>query len=373
MASLLLESELLSLLGGDDKARVMARYCGFDGRGGATLQAAGAEFGITAERVRQILGEVVKRVGDARQPAPALEKTLSFIAEHMPGGAEEIESKLLAAGLSARPFRIEGVLRAAELFGRKAPFFLTETPRARLVHTLSTQSLDAVVRVARRAIERRGVTTINAVAADLLEDERLAADGRLIATVLAAAEDLRWLDRASEWFWLPGVPRNPVVRRIRKILSVANPVLFSELCAGIGREYRLQSYSPPPAVLRELCRQAPGLQVEGERIKADPGIDPHEVLGELEEAIVDVLMANGRVMRRADLISVCLQRGLKRASFYSCLSHSPVIEPHAAGLLGLIGAEMADGPAQNSGTGRRSKYMHARARGHAISLHRLMT
>jgi len=43
-----LECGLISLLGGDKKARIAARYGGLDGRGGATLQAAGAEFGIAA-------------------------------------------------------------------------------------------------------------------------------------------------------------------------------------------------------------------------------------------------------------------------------------------------------------------------------------
>ncbi|HUI53836.1 MAG TPA: hypothetical protein VLY04_02620, partial [Bryobacteraceae bacterium] len=253
-----------SLLGGDDKARVMARYCGFDGLGGTTLQVVGAEFGITAERVRQILGEVVKRMADTHLPAPTLEKTLSFIAERIPAWADEIEPKLLAAGLSARPFRIEGVIRAAELLGRKPLFSVTETPKARLVHRLSASALDAVVRVARRAIERHGVTTVNAVAADLLEAAPEAADGRLITTVLAGAEEFRWLDRSSEWFWLPDVPRNPLVRRIRKILSVANPVKFAELSSGVAREYRLQSFTPPPAILLELCRQVPDVEVEGE-------------------------------------------------------------------------------------------------------------
>jgi len=372
MASLTLESELLSLLGGDDKARVMARYCGFDGFGGTTLQAAGAEFGITAERVRQILGEVVKRMADAHPPAPALERTLRFIAERMPAWADEIEPKLLSNGLSARAFRIEGVIRAAELLGRKPPFTITETPKARLVHALSPQALEAVLRVARRAIERHGVTTVNAVGADLLGVAPEAADSRIITTVLAGAEEFRWLDRSSEWFWLPGVPRNPVVRRIRKILSVANPVRFAELCVGIAREYRLQSFAPPAAILLELCRQVAGVQAEGDQIRADPKIDPHRVLSEVEEAIVNVLLTEGGVMRRAHLASLCLERGLNRSSFYSSLSHSPVIVPHGANLLGVIGTEMASGSAPNASPKRRSKYLHAKARAHAISLHRLM-
>ncbi|HUI56556.1 MAG TPA: hypothetical protein VLY04_16385, partial [Bryobacteraceae bacterium] len=152
--------------------------------------------------------------------------------------------------------------------------------------------------------------------------------------------------------------------------SVANPVKFAELSSGVAREYRLQSFTPPPAILLELCRQVPDVEVEGETIKANPKIDPHGVLSELEEAIVEVLLAHGRVMRRAELASLCLERGLNRSSFYSSLSHSPVIVPFAAGLLAVIGTEIASGSPPHPDSKRRSKYLHAKARAHALSLHR---
>jgi len=179
-----LEFELLKLLGGDEKARIAARYCGFDGLGGTTLQAAGAEFGITAERVRQIVGEVVRRRGRNLPPAPTLGQAIAFISGHIPGIADGIEGKLQSAGLSSGPFRIEGILRAAELFGQTVPFGLTETQRTRLVHSLSPQSLDTIVRVARRTIERRGLATIEFLSAELRETAPEASDSRLIVNVL---------------------------------------------------------------------------------------------------------------------------------------------------------------------------------------------
>ena len=367
-----LEFELLKLLGGDEKARIAARYCGFDGRGGTTLQNAGAEFGITAERVRQIVGEVVKRRGSELVAAPALAKAIAFVAARTPGFAHEIEEKLQAAGLTAGPFRVEGILRAAELFGKSAPFLVTETQRDRLVHSLPPESLDAVVRVARRAIERWGVASLDAVSSEVRDAAPEAADKRLIANVLTGAGDLCWLDATPEWFWLPSVSRNPLVRRIRRVLSVANPVRASELCAAVTRDYRLQSHSPPPAVLRELCRQLPGLRVADEYIEADPGIPPREVLGETEAAIVDVLAERGGVMRRAELASVCLKRGLNRSSFYSALAHAAVISSHPAGVVGLIGIAFDPGMPPGPAAKQRSKYLHSKARAHTIRLRKLM-
>src|SRR6266853_6100984 len=52
---LTLERELRDLLGAGRNARITARYYGFDGRGGGSLQTVGNEIGLTRERVRQIV------------------------------------------------------------------------------------------------------------------------------------------------------------------------------------------------------------------------------------------------------------------------------------------------------------------------------
>ncbi len=372
MATQPLERELLGLLGGDEKARIVARYCGFDGLGGTTLQTVGAEFGITSERVRQIVGEVVRRRGNGPVPAPTLLKAIAFIAQRTPGVAEDIEGNMQSAGLSSRRFRAEGIIRAAELFGTAAPFLVTETQRARLIHFFSPASLDTIVRVAHRTIERWGVASLDTVSAEVRKVAPEAADNRLIRDVLTNAGDIHWLDPLSEWFWLPSVSRNPLVRRIRKILSVANPMCVAEFRAAVTRDSRLHDYSPPPAVLQELCRQLPGLRASAEYIEADPRIQPREVLGELEAAIVDILAEQGGTMRRAELAAECRKRGLNRSSFYSALTHSPVIAFYPGGLLGLVGVSPALGPPQCPPTRQRSKYLHSTARAHTIRLRKWM-
>src|ERR1035441_3623002 len=70
-----LESELLAILGGDAKARIVARYCGLDGLGGTTLLSAGREFGGSGERARQIFSEAAKRLCDSQPITPVLDRT----------------------------------------------------------------------------------------------------------------------------------------------------------------------------------------------------------------------------------------------------------------------------------------------------------
>jgi len=268
-AGLSLESELLAVLGGDAKARMIARYCGLDGLGGTTLHGAGREFGVSAARVGQIVSEVAEQLHRSQPSTPVLDRTISFLEQYVPGRADEMERKLLSEGLSEVLFRLEGLIRAAELLGRGPPFSVTETKRFRLVHHQPCHVIETIVHAARRTIGHGGIATIGDVFAGLPEADQ--EDGhQFVGEVLSGGEDFHWLDPTRVWFWLSSVPRNPVVRRIRKILSVANPVRIAALQAGIARDYRMRGCLAPAGVLLELCRQIPGLQVDGGAVRAAP-------------------------------------------------------------------------------------------------------
>src|ERR1022692_2017752 len=165
-AGLRLESELFAVLGGDTKARIVARYLGLDGLGGTTMHSAGHEFGVSGERARQILNEVAKQLYGSRPFTPVLDRTISFLGQYIPGRAEEMERKLLSEGLSAVPFRLEGLIRAAELLGKTPPFSVVKTKTLRLVHGGSAHLIETIVRAGRRTIEHRGTATIGYVFAD---------------------------------------------------------------------------------------------------------------------------------------------------------------------------------------------------------------
>src|ERR1700730_11313670 len=110
---LTLERELRDHLGTGRNARIAARYYGFDGSGGGTLQSVGNEIGVTRERVRQIVSASSQWLSTGRPVSPALDRTIAFVAYRMPAAAGEIEAELRSQGLTAGVFRLEGVIRAA--------------------------------------------------------------------------------------------------------------------------------------------------------------------------------------------------------------------------------------------------------------------
>src|ERR1700674_5896345 len=340
-----LERELCDLLGIGRNAGITARYYGFDGRGGGSLQTVGNEIGLTRERVRQIVTRASERLSTGRPVSPTLDRTIAFLVDRMPAPAEEIEAELRFQRLTSGLFRLEGVINAAELLGRRLPFSITEVKGERLVHTRDIPSIDMIVRIAPRLISLWGMATISNVVADVRKLKPSACDRNLVVSALTCLGGFHWLEQSADWFWLSDSPDNRVLSRIRKILSVANPINLSELRAGIARDYRMKGFSPPKRILLEFCRQAPGLRVNDEAVKAEPAINEDDVLSQTERGIAHVLSDHGETMATSELKSVCLGMGVSRVDFYRRILYSPIISKYGVGRYGLIGSGERSGSA----------------------------
>jgi hypothetical protein len=341
---LTLEGELRHLLGSGRNARIAARYYGFDGRGGGSLQTVGNEIGLTRERVRQIVTEWLS----TGRPVSPLDRTIAFVVDRIPAAAEKIEAELRSQRLTSGLFRLEGVIKAAELLGKRLPFSITEVNGERLVHAQDVPSVEMIVRIARRVISRWGMATLSDVVAEVRKVESGVCDRELVGRALACLGGFHRLGQSTDWFWLSDNPNNPVLNRMRKILSVANPINISELWAGIGRDYRMKGLSPPKRVLLEFCRQAPGLRVDDDTVKAEPGVRTDDVLTQTERDIVHMLSEHGGTTTRSALKSVCLGMGVNQQTFYQNLVRSPIISRYADGLYGLIGSGERSGRGDSS-------------------------
>jgi hypothetical protein len=334
---LTLERELHELLGAGKNALIAARYYGFDGRGGSSLQAVGNDIGVTRERVRQIAAAASESLGTGRV-SPTLDRTIAFVADHMPAAAEEIEAELRSQRLTSGLFRLEGVIKAAELLGRRLPFAITEVKGERLVYPRDVPSAATIVRIARRLICRWGMATLSDVVAEARKVEYGACDRKLVASALVRLRGFHWLEESSGWFWLSDTQYNPVLRRMRKILSVANPINILELWAGIGRGPRMRGFSPPQRVLLEFCQQAPVLRVNGETVQAEPGINSDDVLTQTEKDILRILSEHAGVIATSEFKSVCRGMRVNSLTFYLNLVRSPIISGYGGHLYGLIGS-----------------------------------
>ena len=353
-----LEEEFAGLFAHERNPRnraLVLKYLGWDGRGTRTLEVVGSEYKLTRERVRQICDGQLEYLKARKAFLPVLDRTLKFIGESLPATVDELEAKLVIAGLAEIPFQLEGIQRAAEVLGRTCPFVLEVAHQKAYALTHAYAGLPAkILQIARKSISHWGVTTIEDVTAQVRQTKAASLDVGFAVKVLKTQDDFEWLDEASGWFWLTSLGRNSLLTQIDKVLSVAPRIPVSELRVGVSRHHRREGFAPPKRVLLALCERLPGCRVEENIVVADPPRDWAETLADTERTLAGILKEHGPVLERQRLEDLCTAGGLKRDSFYIHLTYSPVIERFAQGVYGLRGSAVPPGLAESLAT-RRSK------------------
>ena len=381
-----LEAELATIAESAEPGRtaqIAIRHWGWDGRGGATLEATGRELGgITRERVRQLCERVAARIRAAANaagtderagaaggrgasqdgeagaalatpiPAPALERALLHAAGAAPTTARDLARRLADERVAARPFDPEGLLTAAGVLGHEAPFILDTVKNVRVVlpdppdPTIDTaEAIAAIIDVARAIVRRAGAARVRDVTSRVAATLAVWVDDDLVTAVVSEPRDFVWLERRSGWFHLPSVAKNAVVSRVLKVLSVAGRLDLADLHAGIRRDERMKELVMPEYILGKLCERIPGVAVEDGRVYAREPIQPRDVLETTELTLVRILMEHGGSMERRALEALCLAAGMKASSFNNRIAYSPIIAARGYGRYGLRG----DGSAAGSG------------------------
>lgn len=328
-----LEDELTKLLGPGRDALIVALYSGFTSYGRRTLASIAAEFGVSRERVRQIVAKRYSLSGTNRYSAPVLDRVIQFVRERMPAEPAHLEKELLSAGLTSASFRLEVLLKAAALFGRPLPFTISRVRGTRIAHS-GIAAPDRVIQMARAEIDGWGASTIEKVALAARQLGPSLCEHDFVERSLTAQDGFRWIDRATGWFWFSDSYRNPLLNRVRKAVSVSNPIDVTTLRAGIARGYKAADRVPPAASLLSFCSQVNGLQIRYNKIYANPPVDPCEVLNPSENEILHILSRQG-VMSRGELMSLWIEQHRRPPTLDQVLRFSPIIYKDSLGMYGL--------------------------------------
>jgi hypothetical protein len=355
-----LEQELLCLarsVAPERDAGIAVRHWGWDGRGGATLEAAGREAGgLSRERVRQLCRRVESRLratlepgadGDAavaRLPVGRLDEALLAAAEAAPTTRGALARRLADQRIAARPFHPVGLEHAARTLGRDVAFTLATVKGIEVVlpHPedpgLDSRHLVATIaETARSVVRRAGAARVADVTGRVAGALGAWVDDDLVHAVVSEPDDFLWLDRRTGWFFLPSVAKNAVVARVLKVLSVAGELDVGELHAGIRRDERMREFVMPEYVLAELCQRIPGVEVDGRVVRAAEPTRPEAVLEATELVFVSVLRERGAPMERRELQRLCRARGVTPSSFSNRVAYSPLLEEVEHGRYALRG------------------------------------
>jgi hypothetical protein len=246
-----------------------------------------------------------------------------------------LERQLRADGLTLKPFRLEGIISAARLLNRPAPFDVRTLNKKRFVVAASYPHFGDIAIRARRRVRRDGMASVTACLGAKPNTPASQREAVLIEEILSSQQDFQWLDQSAGWFWFTETTRNRAVSRIRKMLAVASPLTLGEIGAGLAR---MKCQPLPEGALTELYRQIPGLIVTGNTVVAEPALKIDELLNKTEQDIFRLLSEHGGCLSSSELILRSKAIGVKRPTFYQCVTYSPIVARHNQGQYRLIGA-----------------------------------
>ena len=327
-------------------AQLAVRHWGWDGRGGATLEVTGREFGeITRERVRQLCERLSQRLRAGQEPTPALDRALVLAAHATPTTAHDLARRLADEHISARPFDPAGLLTAAAVL-RRDPTFSLETVKDVTVvlpdppdpGSDTVAVIAAVADTARAIVRRAGAARVGEVTGRVAADLAVWVDDELVTAVVSEPADFVWLERRTAWFFLPSVAKNAVASRVAKVLSITGAVRLHDLHAGIRRDERMREFVMPEYILAELCDRLPGVSVAGDLVVAETRQRAEDVLETTELTLLRALTEAGGEAERHELERACLAAGMKLSSFNNRIAYSPIVTELGHGRYGLRGS-----------------------------------
>jgi hypothetical protein len=316
-------------------ARAVSMRLGWDGYGGTTLEEAGRACDLTRERVRQLEGQLKRKIQSGSVVLPLLDEALELLERASPVRCKAAWSLLHKDGLVRGDFKIEGILKTAQLAGVKTNLKIVEG-------CLLDQGQDSVrariVEAARKLVTSNGAGSVESLG-ELVHELDLSKEQ--LERFLELNADLDWLDPERSWFFLP-TGRNRAENYLRKILSVNASVSIRDLRDGLRRpperEVRL-----PAMVLKELCERLDWIEVNHETATSRVQLNYCDVLEHTEQTLVEIFRDHGPVLDRSTAVDLAAERGLDRTTAGLNLGWSPVIQRIVTNRYALRGEDVPAG------------------------------
>jgi hypothetical protein len=324
--------------------RIIASYYGF-GQAPVSLAVAARQACLTKQRVDQLCKAVSLHRAFLLRPGSPANVAAELIKKMIPCCEDVLESKFLDESIIHQGTKVEGVLKLLKVLLEDFEFRPQDFGRVQLlVRADSKLSIASIVQTARNASQRHGATCIQDIVAEV-GDRHAPIGENIVNEILKTQEDILWLGSERTWLSLmsPIDTRNPFLRRLSQVLSVAPRVHIVELRNAMRRDYRYGARVPPKRILWELCKHIPICRVEQNYITANRASQlPSGLSGDLS-IIVGFLRSNGPLCTFKQLDEFASGAGISRPSLMRHLSHSVPIRRYAREIYGLVGSDVTPG------------------------------
>jgi len=315
----------------------VARYLELDGRPGDTLEALGAQAGVTRERVRQIVQRFSDRTTCLRPPLPICEAAVATLRD-LPGPQTlERWNEQLPELVRAESPRDLTTLHTLERWG-----WLPKNTWLRADGFVLVVPGEGQEEVGRAFVRRmtpllRDAMAVGAASVGHLS-MALERPRAVVASLLRSSG--RWEQVDDDWYVLKECGGHLVPRIAAKMLAVLGPLTLDHIRSGLRRyresKFRQRLDVPPRPILRRVL-QAAGMRVsENGDVVNLLEIPSAITLSGGEAALVDAFRDKA-VLTLHEVVSDIRERGLSEALGRYLLTSSPLISRVTYGLYALRG------------------------------------
>lgn len=343
------------------RAIMFADRYGVSGEDKTVLQVIADQFGLTRERVRQVVESMAERAGGLDFTLPSLTKLKAATCTEEVWTVANFEERHrnLLGGVSLS----DADRFAREILGTSVAA-ISDRSFAHGVNALQPMIIHPAVQeivVEVRTASLRMIRSCGAAHAMFVTGLVSEAIGKAVSisdvrNALFAIEGMQWLTPDEDWYWLgPDTLNNRALEVVRKVLAVAGRKvdvedLHQALCRSRRTYYKSESRAQPPEievpqeVLREILVRVPWLNVvQMDDFILTEEISIGEVLNSSEQAVVGVIEEHGGAAAR----NVFNRRFVKSGIFslpnlQIVLAGSPVIQQFAFGVYGIRGREFPE-------------------------------
>lgn len=340
-------------------ADIFALRYGVAGEKASTLQAIGDSFGLTRERIRQIVDKMLERLLVVKVNAPIIDDLFHNMLPYLPASVVDVDLQFreqLGESLS-----IEGLNRFAREILGKGGIQIVEGPNGmceqwgKIVINPSNHNVEKLRAIRNAAIEMIrscGGAQINWVAGTASWQCGEVVTNQDILRTCRMIVGFNWLVEEDGWFWFgEGIPsKNRVLNLSKKMLAVAGRRLdVEDIQQGLSRARRgyfdpdrprPAMIEPPLRVVTAILTQMPWIKViQSDDFLADPIIPPEDVLSDSELEIFNLMVSVGGVMSRYE-INQAKSADFSDVMLSANLDNSPIFNRLDTGIFALRGRQL---------------------------------